>query len=153
MATATANEAATVSLQRVYVRSAITGELIYDPTHPWLSQVRVFRLKRWTCINGSEDLPSGCTMFHFEFLCNQQRVDDFRCLGDLTSERTLELTCVVKNLPRPGARACRSLAEAIRDHQPRRIWHLLSRYQMPQLLQIRQGETINPLHCFCNRHT
>ena len=62
-----------VTLERVYVMSAVTGELLHDCTHPWLSEVRVFRLKRWTCVNGREDLPTDCTIFNLEFLVNHQR--------------------------------------------------------------------------------
>ena len=85
-------------MPRVRVLCALTGELIYEPTHPWLEQVRCHMLKKWTWINKGDSLPTALTMFHLHFEANQQPVDDFQCLGALTRGRPLLVHCSVKAL-------------------------------------------------------
>ena len=61
-------------MPRVRVLCALTGELIYEPTHPWLEQVKCHLLKKWTWSNKGEFLPTALTMFHLHFEANQQPV-------------------------------------------------------------------------------
>ena len=61
---------------------AVTGELIYEPSHPWLEQVRCHLLKKWTWINKGEFLPTALTVFHLHVEVNRQPLDDFfQCLS------------------------------------------------------------------------
>ena len=83
-------------MPRVRVLCALTGELIYEPTHPWLEQVRCHLLKKWTWINKGIYLPTALTLFYLHFEVEQQPIDDFQCLGDLTHGRSLDIQCVVK---------------------------------------------------------
>ena len=78
-------------MPRVRVVCALTGELIYEPTHPWLAQVRCHLLKKWTWINKGIYLPTAVTLFYLQFEVDQQPVDDFQCLGDLTLGRPLDM--------------------------------------------------------------
>ena len=48
-----------VTMPRVRVLCALTGELLYEPTHPWLEQIRIHLLKTWTWIKGRNDLPAA----------------------------------------------------------------------------------------------
>ena len=102
-------------------------------------------LKKWTWIHTRTELPDDYILFNLDFVLDNQQVDDFGCLGDLTTAPTLDLGCVFKVLPKPGARACKPLAEAIGKCQPKRIWKLLSRYRIPSQIHLRRGETTNPL--------
>ena len=45
---AAATDYSSVAMPRVRVLCAVTGVLIYEPTHPWLEQVRIHFLKKWT---------------------------------------------------------------------------------------------------------
>ena len=125
-----------VTMPRVRVLCALTGELLYEPTHPWLEQVRIHLLKKWTWINGRDDLPAAHTLFHLHFYVAQQPVDDFMCLGDLVSGLTLDILCEVKPPQKPGIRNGKSMADAIVQHQPKRLWELLSKYSLPSFCAI-----------------
>ena len=123
----------------------MTGRFVYEPTHPWISRAHVFLVKKWTRIHSREDLPEDYTMFNIEFFLDHREVDDFCCLSDLATEATLELSCIFKTVPRPGARVCKSFGEAIGNHQPKLLYSLLSKYRMPSLLRVGRGEMVNPL--------
>ena len=124
---------------------AITGELIYEPTHPWLEQVRGHLLKKWTWINKGDSLPTALTMFHLHFEANQQPVDDFQCLGALTLGRPLLIHCTVKAPRRPDIRHKRRMVDAIEQCQGQRLWSLLSNFYPPPSLCDRRGNQVNPL--------
>ena len=132
-------------MPRVRVLCALTGELIYEPTHPWLEQVRCHLLKKWTWINKGEFLPTALTMFHLHFEVNRQPVDDFQCLGALTLGRPLLIHCSVKAPQRPDIRHRKCMVDAIEQRQGQRLWSLLSNYYPPSLLCDRQGNQVNPL--------
>ena len=132
-------------MPRVRVLCALTGELIYEPTHPWLEQVRCHLLKKWTWINKGEFLPTALTMFHLHFEANRQPVDDFQCLGALTLGRPLLIHCSVKAPQRPDIRHRKCMVDAIEQRQGQRLWSLLSNYYPPSLLCDRQGNQVNPL--------
>ena len=85
------------------------------------------------------------TIFNIELCYRHRQVDDFCCLSSLTSEAMLDLTCVFKTLAKPGTRACKTLAEAISNYQPKRIWNMLSKYRVPPVLNLTRGETVSPL--------
>ena len=118
---------------------ALTGELIYEPTHPWLEQVRCHLLKKWTWINKGIYLPTALTLFYLQFEVEQQPIDDFQCLGDLTLGRPLDIQCFVKAPQRPGIRHRKCLEDAIEQLQGQRLWSLLNRYQPPSLLRDQRG--------------
>ena len=130
---------------RVRVLCALTGELIYEPTHPWLEQVRFHLLKKWTWINKGESLPTAVTMFHLHFEANQQPVDDFQCIGALTQGRPLLIHCTVKAPQRPDIRHRRRMVDAIEQRQRQRLWSLLCNFYPPPLLCDRRGNKSNPL--------
>ena len=130
---------------RVRVLCALTGELIYEPSHPWLEQVRCHLLKKWTWINKGDFLPTALTMFHLHFEVNRQSVDDFQCLGALTLGRPLLIHCSVKAPQRPDIRHRKCMVDAIAQRQSQRLWSLLSNYYPPSLLCDRQGNLVNPL--------
>ena len=132
-------------MPRVRVLCALTGELIYEPTHPWLEQVRCHLLKKWTWINKGEFLPTALTMFHLHFEANRQPVDDFQCLGALTLGRPLLIHCSVKAPQRPDIRHRKCMVDAIEQRQGQRLWSLLSNYYPPSFLCDRQGNQVNPL--------
>ena len=132
-------------MPRVRVLCALTGELIYEPTHPWLEQVRCHLLKKWTWINKGEFLPTALTMFHLHFEVNRQPVDDFQCLGALTLGRPLLIHCSVKAPQRPDIRHRKCMVDAIEQRHGQRLWSLLSNYYPPPLLCDRQGNQVNPL--------
>ena len=91
-------------MPRVRVLCALTGELIYEPTHPWLEQVRCHLLKKWIWINKEIYLPSALTMFYLYFEVNQQPVDDFQCLGDLALGRPHPILLVLQAGPAGAGR-------------------------------------------------
>ena len=142
---ATASDYRVDGTPRVRVLCALTGELIYEPTHPWLGQVRCHLLKKWTWINKGESLPTAQTMFHLHFEANQQPVDDFQCLGALTQGRPLLIHCTVKAPQRPDIRHRRRMVDAIEQGQGRRLWSLLSNFYPPPSLCDRRGNQVNPL--------
>ena len=142
---ATASDYRVDGMPRVRVLCAVTGELIYEPTHPWLEQVRCHLLKKWTWINKGEFLPTALTMFHLHFEANQQPVDDFQCLGALTLGRPLLLHCSVKAPQRPDIRHRKRMVDAIEQRQGQRLWSLLSNYYPPSYLCDRRGNQVNPL--------
>ena len=74
---ATATDYSLAVRPRVRVLCALTGELIYEPTHPWLEQVRFHLLKKWTWINRGTYLPAALTLFYLHFEVEQQPMDDF----------------------------------------------------------------------------
>ena len=133
------------SMPRVRVVCALTGELIYEPTHPWLAQVRCHLLKKWTWINKGIYLPTALTLFYLQFEVDQQPVDDFQCLGDLTLGRPLDIQCFVRAPQRPDIRHRKRLEDAIEQLQGQRLWSLLTRYRPPSLLCDRRGNQLNPL--------
>ena len=143
MATGTADHTAT--LQRVRVLCALTGEILHEPTHPSLGQVKLFVLKKWRWIHGQVSFPGAHTLFHLHFLRDQHSIDNFDCLGSLTTETTLDISCVFKHPQQPGVRAHKSLAKAIVYYRSQWLWGLLSKYNMPPLLRTRRGEMVNPL--------
>ena len=132
-------------MPRIRVLCALTGELIYEPTHPWLEQVRCHLLKKWTWINKGIYLPTALTLFYLHFEVDQQPVDDFQCLGDLTLGRPLDIQCFVKAPQRPDIRHRKRLEDAIEQLQGQRLWSLLNRYRPPSLLCDRRGNQLNPL--------
>ena len=132
-------------MPRVRVLCALTGELIYEPTHPWLEQVRCHLLKKWTWINKGNYLPTALTMFYLHFEVNQQPVDDFQCLGALTLGRPLDIRCFVKAPQRPDIRHRKCVEDAIEQLQGQRLWSLLNSYRPPPLLCDRRGNQVNPL--------
>ena len=105
----------------------------------------LFVLKKWTWVHGQATFPGVRTLFHLHFLVAQPPVDDFDCLGSLTTGPTLDISCVFKHPQKPGIRTRKSIADAIVHHRPKRLWGLLSKYSMPHLLRTRQGEMVNPL--------
>ena len=133
------------SMPRVRVLCALTGELIYEPTHPWLEQVRCHLLKKWTWINKGIYLPTALTLFYLHFEVDQQPVDDFQCLGDLALGRPLDIQCFAKAPQRPDIRHRKRLEDAIEQLQGQRLWSLLNRYRPPSLLRDRRGNQLNPL--------
>ena len=132
-------------MPRVRVLCASTGELIYEPTHPWLEQVRCHLLKKWTWINKGEFLPTASTMFHLHFEVDRQPVDDFQCLGALTLGRPLLIHCSVRAPQRPDIRHRKCMVDAIEQGHGQRLWSLLSNYYPPLFLSDRQGNPVNPL--------
>ena len=74
---ATATDSISDVRPRVRVLCALTGELIYEPTHPWLEQVRLHLLKKWTWINRGTYLSAALTLFYLHFEVEQQPMDDF----------------------------------------------------------------------------
>ena len=142
---ATASDYRVDGMPRVRVLCALTGELIYEPTHPWLEQVRCHMLKKWTWINKGDSLPTALTMFHLHFEANQQPVDDFQCLGALTRGRPLLIHCSVKAPQRPDIRHRRRMVDAIEQRQGQRLWSLLSKFSPPSFLCDRRGNQVNPL--------
>ena len=132
-------------MPRVRVLCALTGELIYEPTHPWLEQVRCHLLKKWTWINKGIYLPTALTLFYLHFEVDQQPVDDFQCLGDLALGRPLDIQCFAKAPQRPDIRHRKRLEDAIEQLQGQRLWSLLTRYRPPSLLRDRRGNQLNPL--------
>ena len=124
---------------------ALTGELIYEPTHPWLEQVRLHLLKKWTWINKGGYLPAALTVFYLHFEVGQQPMDDFQCLGTLMLGRPLDILCVVKAPQRPDIRHRKCLEDAIGQHQCQRSWSLLNRYCLPSMLRDQRGNLVNPL--------
>ena len=130
---------------RVRVLCASTGELIYEPTHPWLEQVRCHLLKKWTWINKGETLPTASTMFHLQLEANQQPLDDFQCIGALLQGRPLLIYCSVRAPQRPDTRHRRHMVDAIEQRQGRRLWSLLSNFYPPPSLYDRRGNEVNPL--------
>ena len=142
---ATASDYRIDGMPRVRVLCALTGELIYEPTHPWLEQVRCHLLKKWTWINKGIYLPTALTLFYLHFEVDQQPVDDFQCLGDLTLGRPLDIQCFVKAPQRPDIRHRKRLEDAIEQLQGQRLWSLLNRYRPPSLLCDRRGNHLNPL--------
>ena len=142
---ATASDYRIDGMPRVRVLCALTGELIYEPTHPWLEQVRCHLLKKWTWINKGIYLPTALTLFYLQFEVDQQPVDDFQCLGDLTLGRPLDIQCFVKAPQRPDIRHRKRLEDAIEQLQGQRLWSLLNRYRPPSLLCDRRGNQLNPL--------
>ena len=142
---ATASDYRVDGTPRVRVLCAVTGELIYEPTHPWLGQVRFHLLKKWTWINKGESLPLALTMFHLHFEANQQPVDDFQCIGALTQGRPLLIHCTVKAPQRPDIRHRRRMVDAIEQRQGQRLWSLLSNFYPPPSLCDRRGNQSNPL--------
>ena len=132
-------------MPRVRVLCALTGELIYEPTHPWLEQVRCHLLKKWTWINKGIYLPTAATLFYLQFEVEQQPIDDFQCLGDLTLGRPLDIQCFVKASQRPDIRHRKRLEDAIEQLQGQRLWSLLNRYRLPSLLRDQRGNQLNPL--------
>ena len=135
----------TATMPTVRILSKRTGEVLYEPTHPWLERVCIFVLKKWIWINCRADCPDAHTLFHLHFFVAQQPIDDFICLGGLISGRTLDILCVIKSLQKPGIRHGKSIADAIVQHQPKRLWRLLINYCLPPFLSDRQGELVNPL--------
>ena len=119
MATMTADSTAT--LQRVRVLNALTGEVLYEPIHPWLERVTLFVLKKWTWNHGQATFPGAHTLFHLHFSMAQQPVDDFDCLGSLTTGPALDISCVLKHPQKPGIRTRKSIADAIVHHRPKRL--------------------------------
>ena len=101
---AASTEYSIVTTPRVRVLCALTGELIYEPTHPWLEQVRLHLLKKWTWINKGGYLPAALTVFYLHFEVGQQPMDDFQCLGTLMLGRPLDILCFVKAPQRPDIR-------------------------------------------------
>ena len=95
--------------------------------------------------NGGVDMPEAHTLFYLHFVVDQQPVDDFQCLGELTLGRPLDVMCVVKAPQRPDIRHRKSLEDAIGQHQRKRLWSLLNRYCLPSLLCDQRGELVNPL--------
>ena len=73
---ATAADYRVDGMPRVRVLCALTGELIYEPTHPWLEQVRCHLLKKWTWINKGIYLPTALTLFYLHFEVEHQPIDD-----------------------------------------------------------------------------
>ena len=142
---ATASDYRVDGMPRVRVLCALTGELIYEPSHPWLEQVRCHLLKKWTWINRGEFLPTALTMFHLQFEVDRQPVDDFQCLGALTLGRPLLIHCSVKAPQRPDIRHRKCMVDAIEQCQSQRLWSLLSKYYPPSFLYDRQGNQVNPL--------
>ena len=132
-------------MPRVRVVCALTGELIYEPTHPWLAQVRCHLLKKWTWINKGIYLPTAVTLFYLQFEVDQQPVDDFQCLGDLSLGQPLDIQCFVRAPQRPDIRHRKRLEDAIEQLQGQRLWSLLTRYRPPSLLCDRRGNQLNPL--------
>ena len=130
---------------RVRVLCALTGELIYEPSHPWLEQVQCHLLKKWTWINKGDSLPEARTMFYLYFEADRQPVDDFQCLGALTRGRPLLIHCSVRVPHRPDIRHRKCMMDAIAQRQGQRLWTLLSKYYPPSFLCDRQGDPVNPL--------
>ena len=102
---ATATDYRLDGMPRVRVLCALTGGLIYEPTHPWLEQVRLHLLKKWTWINRGTYLPAALTLFYLHFEVEQQPMDDFQCLGDLMLRRPLDIQCFVRVPQRPDIRS------------------------------------------------
>ena len=142
---ATASENRVDGMPRVRVLCALTGEVIFEPTHPWLEQVRCHLLKKWTWINKGIYLPTAVTLFHLHFEVDQQPVDDFQCLGDLARGRPLDIQCLTKAPQKPDVRHRKRLEEAIEQLQGQRLWSLLNWYRPPSLLRDRRGNQMNPL--------
>ena len=142
---ATATDYRLDGMPRVRVLCALTGELIYEPTHPWLEQVRLHLLKKWTWINRGTHLPAALTLFYLHFEVEQQPMDDFQCLGDLMLGRPLDIQCFVKAPQRPDIRHRKCLEDAIGQLQGQRLWSLLTRYRLPSLLHDQRGNQVNPL--------
>ena len=44
---------------------AQTGDVLYEPTHPRLDEIRLYVIKKWTWINGGVDLPEAQTLFSY----------------------------------------------------------------------------------------
>ena len=130
---------------RVRVLCALTGELIYEPTHPWLEQVRFHLLKKWTWINRGTSLPAALTLFHLHFEVEQQPVDDFQCMGELMLGRPLDIHVFVKAPQWPDIRHRKSFEDAIGQLQGQRLWSLLNRYRLPSQLRDQRGNQVNPL--------
>ena len=131
---ATSTDYSIVATPRVRVLCTLTGELIYEPTHPWLERVRLHLLKKWKWINKGVYLPAALTVVYLHFEVGQQPMGDFQCLGALMLLRPLDILWFVKAPQRPDIR-----------HRSQRLWSLLNRYCLPSLLYDQRGNLVNPL--------
>ena len=142
---ATESENRVDGMPRDRVLCSLTGEVIFELTHPWLEQVRCHLLKKWTWSFKGIYLPTAVTLFHLHFEVDQQPVDDFQCLGDLASGRPLDILCLTRAPQKPDVRHKKCLEEAIEQLQGQRLWSLLRRYRLPSLVRDRRENQMNPL--------
>ena len=105
-----------------------------EATHPKECGVRTFVLQRWVWNKVRPTLQEGYTLFHIDFVFQQDRIDPFCLLSSLTDSAVLEVGYLIKELMEPCQRVRGAIAGAIGRHDSMLVWRYLSRYRMPKLL-------------------
>ena len=131
--------------RRLRIFHAVTGEFVLEPTHPWLGKVRGFMIKKWIWAHANEQFPRSGNVFNLQLIKDQHSVDDFSELRELSADEIVDLQVVYRQLPQASARVRKSFVDAIQGYEPRKLWRLLSAYQMPRRLRTQYGDEVNPL--------